>query len=145
MLIDTSGSTTTSDDLDVKSGSGVCGGHHAGPLDMYTNSNETLTDGGGSKKVAWNGTGRRQETLLSHPYTIDSRQNYYTRYADYEQEYNPNSFVGLPAIYTPTLSMGPQDQSRDPSPYHPSGLPNMEPLYGRFLEPAINSRLATNV
>lgn len=132
---------------------------------MYNTSNDSLADG---KSNGWNSgtTGRTTNGLLNgvHPYTIQEGygrkdpQNYYTRYADYEQEYNPNSFLGLPVMYTPTMSMegmqAEQEGSRDPSPYHASGLPKVEPLYVRYpavngaalmLDSALNSRLATNV
>ncbi|OQV12498.1 putative Kin of IRRE-like protein 1 [Hypsibius exemplaris] len=197
---DTSGSTTTSDDLDIKSGAGVHHHHHHHG-DMYTTtSNETLTDGHSGGKNGWTGHHHhhphQQQDILhpshhhqyNHPYTIQGDyggnrkdgQNYYTRYADYEHEYNPNTFLsagggGLPAIYTPTLSLtgdhaaaDQQDPTinnlppRDPSPYHPSGLPSsskimeqqQQPLYARYpavngsvmlLDATLNSRLATNV
>lgn len=159
---DTSGSTTTSDDLDSKSPNGGVGANH-GVLDMYnTSSSETLNTG--KQHSEWhNSHSSPQDTLHVHPYTIHSDyvhkdpQNYYTRYADYEQEYNPNT---LPMIYTPTLSITEhheQEGSRDPSPYQPSGLPRVtmsEPLYSRYpaingsvlmLDATLNSRLATNV
>ncbi|XP_055331424.1 kin of IRRE-like protein 3 [Paramacrobiotus metropolitanus] len=167
---DTSGSTTTSDDLETKGPNGGANTNSA-ILDMYnTSSSETLHDGKLHANGGWHSSLTHtspQDILHAHPYTIHAdymqhkdAQNFYTRYADYEQEYNPNTFLNLPAIYTPTLSIEQQEQegSRDPSPYQTSGLPIRlpEPLYTQrfpngingsvmMLDATLNSRLATNV